>query len=89
MTLILTLVETAISLYILTIFVRFLLTWVPLRSGTFGYRAYSWLYDITEPYLRLFRSFLPLVRLGNAALDLSPVVGIAVLILVSRVVAAL
>jgi uncharacterized protein YggT (Ycf19 family) len=73
----------------LCIFVRILLSWVPLRSGTVVYRIYSFLYDITEPYLGLFRRFLPPVRLGNAALDLSPLAGIAVLIVVSRIIAAL
>ena len=89
MTLILTLIETAVSIYIFLIFGRFLLSWVPLRSGTFGYRMYSVLYDATEPYLRLFRRFLPLVRFGNAALDLSPLAGLAVLLLVLRILAAI
>jgi uncharacterized protein YggT (Ycf19 family) len=89
MSLILTLVETAISIYIFMIFGRFLLSWVPLRSGTLLYRVYSVLYDATEPYLRLFRPWLPVVRIGNAALDLSPVAGVAVLILVSWIVASL
>jgi uncharacterized protein YggT (Ycf19 family) len=89
MGLILTLVETAISIYIFMILGRFLLSWVPLRSGTLLYRVYSVLYDATEPYLRLFRPWLPVVRLGNAALDLSPVAGVAVLILVSWILGAL
>ena len=59
---------------------------MPLRSGTFVYRLYSVLYDATEPYLRLFRRYLPPVRLGNAALDLSPMVGLVVLIVVRVIV---
>jgi uncharacterized protein YggT (Ycf19 family) len=50
---------------------------------------YAILYDVTEPYLQIFRRFLPLIRLGNAALDLSPVVGLAVLFIVQRLVALL
>jgi uncharacterized protein YggT (Ycf19 family) len=87
--LILSLIEITISIYSLIIFGRFLLSWLPLRSGTVPYRVYVVLYDMTEPYLRLFRSWLPVVRLGNAALDLSPLVGLAVLILAARIVAAL
>jgi YggT family protein len=87
--LILTLIETALTIYIFMIVGRFLLSWVPLRSGTPMYRVYSFLYDASEPYLRLFRPFLPLVRFGNAALDLSPIAGLAVLILASMVVRAL
>jgi YggT family protein len=89
MPLIVSLIETAISIYIFIMFARFLLSWVPLRSGTLLHRVYSVLYDVTEPYLRLFRPWVPVVRMGNAALDLSPLAGLAVLVLVSRIVAAL
>ena len=78
----------AFTLYSLAIFGRLLLSWVPLRSGTFAYRLYSILYDATEPYLRVFRRYLPLVRLGNAALDLSPLVGLVVLVVVRSIVIA-
>lgn len=89
MGLILTLIQTALTVYIFIIVGRFLLSWVPLRSGTFAYRVYSVLYDASEPYLSIFRRYLPLVRFGNAALDLSPMAGLAVLILASLVVGAL
>ncbi|HUK77527.1 MAG TPA: YggT family protein [Thermoleophilia bacterium] len=78
----------AFTLYSLAIFARIILSWVPLRSGTFAYRLYSILYDATEPYLRVFRRYLPLVRLGNAALDLSPLVGLVVLVVVRSIVIA-
>jgi uncharacterized protein YggT (Ycf19 family) len=41
---------------------------------------------VTDPYLNLFRRFLPPVRLGPGALDLSPIVGTFVLIIVSGIV---
>jgi len=74
----------ALSIYSFAILARLLLSWVPLRSGTFAYRLYSILYDVTEPYLRIFRRYIPFVRFGNAALDLSPVVGLIVLFIVQR-----
>jgi uncharacterized protein YggT (Ycf19 family) len=86
---IVSLVETALALYILIVLGRFLLGWLPLRSGTLTYRVYSFLYDASEPYLRIFRPFLPLVRFGNAALDLSPLAGMAILLLALLLVAAL
>jgi YggT family protein len=76
----------ALELYILLIVVRALMSWVPLRSGTAAYRIYSYVYDLTEPYLALFRRVLPPVRMGNAALDLSPIVGFVVLLVLSRIV---
>lgn len=89
MGLILTLIQTALTVYIFIIVGRFLLSWVPLRSGTVAYRVYSLLYDASEPYLRLFRPYIPLVRFGNAALDLSPLVGLGILILASMIVGVL
>ncbi len=76
----------AIQLYILLIVVRALMSWFPLRSGTTAYRIYSWVYDVTEPYLQLFRRVLPPVRMGNAALDLSPIVGFIVLLVIRAIV---
>jgi uncharacterized protein YggT (Ycf19 family) len=87
--LILGLIETALTIYIFIIVGRFLLSWLPLRSGTASYRIYSFLYDASEPYLRLFRPWLPLIRFGNAALDLAPLAGLAVLILASLLVSVL
>jgi YggT family protein len=87
--LILTLIETALTIYIFMIVGRFLLTWVPLRSGTLMYRVYSVLYDATEPYLRLFRPLIRPVRLGDVALDLSSMAALAVLILASFIVGRL
>ena len=89
MVMIVSLVETALALYIFIVLGRFLLGWLPLRSGTLIYRVYSFLYDASEPYLRIFRPFLPLVRFGNAALDLSPLAGMAILLLALLLVAAL
>jgi len=87
--LILSLTQIALTVYTFIILARFVLSWVPLRSGTPAYRLYSLLYDATEPYLRLFRPFVPPLRVGNAALDLSAAVGLAVLIVTSMILGAL
>ena len=44
---------------------------------------------MTDPYLNLFRRFMPMVRIGPGALDLSPIVATIVLIIVSAIVAGL
>lgn len=41
--------------------------------------ASSFVYDVSEPYLRLFRRLLPSVRLGGMGLDLSPILAFLVL----------
>ena len=45
--------------------------------------------EVTDPYLNLFRRFLPPIGGGGFALDLSPILGIILLIIVQRVVVGL
>jgi YggT family protein len=53
---------------------RIALSWVPVTPGTFLAQVNSTLYAITEPVLGPLRRAIPPVRLGAAALDLSPIV---------------
>jgi len=52
-------------------------------SGTAIVRAYGILYDLTEPVLRPIRRLIPPLRVGVAAIDLSPII-VFVLISVLR-----
>jgi YggT family protein len=45
--------------------------------------------DVTDPYLNLFRRFIPPVRLGVIALDLTPIVALLVLYAVGGIATAL
>src|SRR5215831_3061835 len=66
--------------YILLIFVYILTSWVRLPYSLSPVQRF--LYDVCEPYLRLFRRILP--PLGP--LDLSPFVGVMVLWLVQQLI---
>jgi YggT family protein len=46
---------------------------------------FAFLRDVVEPYLRLFRRFLPML----GPFDLSPMVGIVVIVIVGRIVVSL
>ncbi len=70
--------------YILLILVYVLTSWIRLPYTPWLNRIQRFLYDVCEPYLRLFRRVLP--PLGP--LDLSPVVAVIVLIVIQRLVAA-
>ena len=61
-------VNVFVSVYILLIFVYILLSWFRLPYTLWLNRIQRFLYDVCEPYLRLFRRVLP--PLGP--LDLSP-----------------
>jgi YggT family protein len=83
-------VNTLIIVYIVLIFIRILMSWVPRVP------YYRWLdailnfvREVTDPYLNLFRRFMPALRVGGAGLDLSPMVATFVLIIVGRIVVTL
>jgi len=86
---VLSIVSTLVYVYSLLIFGRLILSWFPLHPGTASYRVYSFLYDVTEPYLKPFRRVVPPIRSGNAAIDLSALVGLVVLYIVQLVLARL
>jgi uncharacterized protein YggT (Ycf19 family) len=71
--------------YTLTIFAYILTSWLRLPYSPTLNRIQRFLYDVCEPYLRLFRRVLP--SLGG--LDLSPMVGLFVLWIVERIVVQL
>jgi YggT family protein len=65
--------------YLLCIFAYILTSWIPLPYNVWLNRAQRFLYDVVDPYLRLFRRFIPQLSLGGLGLDLSPIVAIIVL----------
>ncbi len=77
-------VEVFIYVYVLLIFVFILTSWVRLPYSPWLQRIQRFLFDVCDPYLRLFRRVLP--PLGP--LDLSPVVGVIVLLILARVLTA-
>jgi YggT family protein len=72
-----------IDVYVLLVFVYVLTSWVRLPYALKPVQQF--LFDVCEPYLRLFRRVLP--PLGP--LDLSPIVAVFALLLIERVVRAL
>ena len=72
-------VTVFIYVYILLIFVYVLTAW--LRLPYSWNRLQRFLHDVCDPYLRLYRRFLP--PLGP--LDLSPIVAVVVLVVIERV----
>jgi YggT family protein len=83
-------VSTLITVYIVLIFIRILMAWftrIPYyRALDVTLRFVS---EVTDPYLRVFRRFIPMVRLGPGALDLSPIVGVLVLSILGGIVVRL
>ena len=83
-------VNTLALVYLVLIFIRIIMSWIPrIPYNRFLAGFLKFVSDVTDPYLNLFRRFLPPVRLGPGALDLSPIVATFVLLIVASIVTGL
>src|SRR5687767_9876796 len=80
-------VDALFLVYLILIFVRILLSWIPripyhpVLSAVIGF-----IQEVTDPYLRIFRRIIPPLGGGGFALDLSPIIATIVLIIVRAIV---
>jgi YggT family protein len=85
-----TYVNALFLVYIVLIFANILISYVPRMPYSPPLRAVlDFVTETTNPYLNLFRRFLPPIGGGGFALDLSPVIGIIVLFVLQTVVVGL
>ncbi len=68
------LICTFINAYIIAIFIRIVLHWFPLHPDGIMATIHGFLHLVTEPVLGPLRRIIPTVPIGNARLDLSPLV---------------
>jgi uncharacterized protein YggT (Ycf19 family) len=75
-------VQVFVWVYVLLIFAYIITSWFRLPYSIWMQRIQRFLYDVCEPYLRLFRRVLP--PLGP--IDLSPMIAVFVLFIAGRIV---
>jgi uncharacterized protein YggT (Ycf19 family) len=75
--------DVFVGVYVLVIFVYVLTSWIQLPYSLRGVQRF--LYDVCEPYLRLWRRILPTA----GPIDLSPMVAVIALIVVEQIVVAI
>lgn len=76
--------------YIVLIFLNILSTWVPRMPYHPWLRAVlDFISETTNPYLNVFRRFIPRIGGGGFAIDLSPIVGVIVLVILQGLVVGL
>lgn len=76
-----TFVSVFITIYTLVILAYIITNWLRLPYSPWLNRIQRFLYDVSEPYLRIFRRVLP----SMGPLDFSPIVGIIMLVILSQV----
>ncbi len=83
-------VSALFLVYIILIFLNILSSWVPRMPYNRALRAtLDFIKETTDPYLNVFRRFLPPIGGGGFALDLSPVLGVILLFVVRAIVVGL
>ncbi|MET0727704.1 MAG: YggT family protein [Acidimicrobiales bacterium] len=73
------LICSILNIYLLVIFARIIFSWVRVEPGTAVASIYGVIFNLTEPVLGPLRSAIPPVRLGMAAIDLSPLIVLVVI----------
>jgi len=74
-------VDVFIAVYTLLILLYIISSWIRVPYSTWLNRIQRFLYDVCDPYLRLFRRILP----PFGPLDLSPLIGVVVLYAINRI----
>jgi YggT family protein len=85
-----TYVGALFTVYFILIITRIVLSWIqqfrPIPYNLTLRAVIGFIEESVDPYLNVFRRFIPPLRLGGAGLDLSPIVGIFVLVIVQSIV---
>ena len=83
-------IQTLVIVYVILIFIRVIMSYFTrIPYNIWLDRVLTFVRDVTDPYLNMWRRILPMARLGPAAIDLSPMVGTIVLIVVGNIVASI
>jgi YggT family protein len=83
-------IQTLVLVYVALIFVRVLMSFITrIPYNVVLDKVLTFVRDVVDPYLNLWRKVLPMARIGPGAIDLSPMVGSIVLIVVGSIVASI
>ena len=80
------LVCSVLNIYLILIFARIILSWFPVSPGGALAQIFSFLYTVTEPVLGPIRRAIPPIGMGGMGFDLSPIIVIVGVQIISRVV---
>lgn len=80
-------VNAVFIVYIILIFIRVLLSWIPRMPYNPTLRTVvDFVHQVTDPYLNIFRRLLPPIGGGGMAIDISPIIGIILLFVAQGVI---
>ncbi len=77
---ILRVVSTAITVYVWLLIARAIMSWIPGIAANPAIRPIvAFIYEVTEPYLSLFRRLIPVAAIGGVGFDFSILIAIITL----------
>jgi YggT family protein len=76
-----TFIDVFLTLYGIVLLAYVLMSWVRIPYSPTGDKIQRFLYDVSVPYLRIFRRFLPMA----GPIDLSPIVAFLALGAIDRI----
>lgn len=83
-------VHALFFVYIVLVVINVLLSWLPrMPENRLLHAIVDFVRETTDPYLNLFRRVLPPIGRGGWALDLSPVIGLFVLLILQAAIVGL
>ncbi|MBE0448348.1 MAG: YggT family protein [Actinobacteria bacterium] len=68
------------------ILIRIVLSWIPVPVNSITRPVLNFIYDVTEPILRLFRSVIPPIMIGGMGWDISPILAIILLQIINSII---
>ena len=78
---------TFLSVYLLVLFARVILSWFPVNRFSGPLRTIVGLvFTVTDPPMRLVRGVLPMVRFGSMGMDFSPIIIFIVIYILQRAI---
>ena len=78
---------TLLSVYLLVLIARVILSWFPVNRFSGPLRTIVGLiYTVTDPPMQLVRGLLPMVRFGSMGMDFSPIIIFVVIAILQRAI---
>jgi YggT family protein len=80
-------VDALFLVYVVLIFIRILMSWVPRIPRSASLRpVLDFITETTDPYLNVFRRIIPPIGGGGMTMDVSPIIAIIVLLVAERII---
>lgn len=82
-------INVLLTIYLLCVFAWVLFSWLPRTYNPVLTPIRSFLDSIVNPYMNIFRSIVKPISAGGALIDLSPILGMLVLLVLQGVISSI